>query len=338
MDAARNHLCSHPVAVSVRRAVSSFLDATVVGGYSRIGWEVRSRLSSFGRPEDMDLRGRTIVVTGPTSGLGRETARMLASAGADLVLVGRDRGRTQDASDECAALGDGNVRTVLADMADLGSVASAVQEMRAYGARIDCVVHNAGALLKERTESPQGHEMTLAAHVLGPHLMTRMLVDDLAANQGRVVTVSSGGMYAAALPSSPARADKANDLRGWDGTRQYALAKRMQVTLNEMWAAERPDVWFAAMHPGWADTPGVKSSLPGFRAVTAPLLRTARQGADTIAWLAGIAEPGGRSGRFWCDREERSIHRLPSTRTSDTPENRAQLWQWCNECTNPFVS
>lgn len=321
----------------MRRAVSSFLDATVVGGYSRIGWEVRSRLSSFARPEDMDLRGRRIVVTGPTSGLGRETARMLATAGADLVLVGRDRARTQAESDECDAIGSGSVETVVADMGDLVSVSDAARAISTDGARLDCVVHNAGALLKERTESPQGHEMTLAAHVLGPHLMTRMLAPTLAAHNGRVVTVSSGGMYAAALPSSPARADRSSDLRGFDGTRQYALAKRIQVTLNEMWAAEEPGVWFAAMHPGWADTPGVKSSLPGFRAVTAPLLRTARQGADTIAWLAGVDAAAGPSGSFWCDREVRPIHRLPSSRRSDTPGNRAQLWQWCNECTDPFA-
>ena len=320
----------------MKRAISSILDATVVGGYSRIGWEVRSRLSSYGRPEDMDLRGRCIVVTGPTSGLGRETARMLAVAGADLVLVGRDAARTSAVADEFSALGPGSVQMVVADMADLPAVSRAANVILSTGQRLDCVVHNAGALLKERSETAQGHETTLAAHVLGPHLMTRMLVDMLAASNGRVVTVASGGMYAERLPSSPARADRSNDLRGFDGTRQYALAKRMQVTLNEMWAKERTDVWFSAMHPGWADTPGVRTSLPGFRAVTAPLLRTARQGADTIAWLAGADDPGP-SGGFWCDREVRTVHRLPSTRASDTPENRALLWQWCNECTEQFV-
>lgn len=322
----------------MREAVSSFLDATVVGGYSRIGWEVRSRLSSFGRPEDLDLVGRRIVVTGPTSGLGRQTARMLAAAGADLVLVGRDTVRTEDVAGELAGLGAGRMTPVIADMADLASVSRASRAILDTDARVDCIVHNAGALLRERTETAQGHETTVAAHVLGPHLMTRVLLDRLAASGGRVVTVSSGGMYSAALPSSPSLVDGSNDLRGFDGTRQYAVAKRMQVTLNEMWAREAPDVWFASMHPGWADTPGVRTSLPGFRRVTGPLLRTERQGADTIAWLAGFDNTGAESGGFWCDRETRTIHRLPSTRRSDTPANRAGLWRWCTESTDGFVA
>ena len=321
----------------MKRSLSNLLDATVVGGFSRIGYELRSRAEGFAPPETMDLRGRRIVVTGPTSGLGRETANMLAVAGADLVLVGRDRERTSSAAAEIDHLGPGIVQTVIADMADLAAVATAALSIGAGGNRVDALVHNAGALDKQRTESPQGHENTLAAHVLGPFLMTSLLVDNLAASHGRVVTVSSGGMYTAPLPRNPQKVDHADGPREWNGTRQYAIAKRMQVTLNEMWAVRRADILFAAMHPGWADTPGVRPSLPAFRFVTSPLLRTARQGADTIAWLAGTSETGLASGRFWCDREERSIHRIGRTRASDTPESRDVLWQWCTDQTAAFA-
>ncbi|MGA1361556.1 MAG: SDR family NAD(P)-dependent oxidoreductase [Ilumatobacteraceae bacterium] len=320
----------------MKRTLSNVLDATVVGGFSRVGYEVRSRALSFARPEDLDLRGRRIVVTGPTSGLGRETARMLATAGADLVLVGRDRDRTDGAAREVEALGAGSVETVLADMGDLEAVASASRVISA-GGRVDALVHNAGALLKQREVSPQGFEATVASHVLGPFLMTRLLVGALSSSGGRVVTVSSGGMYAVPLPRVAGARTLEMGGHNWDGTRQYAIAKRAQVTLNEMWAVEQPAVWFAAMHPGWADTPGVKSSLPLFRVVTKPLLRTARQGADTIAWLAGTDEPGAGSGAFWCDREVRPIHRLGGTRASDTPDRRRDLWRWCTECTDSFV-
>ena len=83
------------------------------------------------------------------------------------------------------------------------------------------------------------------------------------------------------------------------------------------------------MHPGWADTPGVRESLPTFRKVVGPLLRTPLQGADTLVWLA--ADDGvqlASSGGFWLDRAVRSIHKLPNTRRSDTPERRAELWAW----------
>ena len=337
MDRARNHLWRDRVDHAVKRTLSNVLDATVVGGFSRVGYEFRSRASSFDRPEELDLRGRRIVVTGPTSGLGRETARMLATAGADLVLAGRDRPRTEAAAREVDALGVGSVETVLADMGDLDAVASASRTIAGSG-RLDALVHNAGALLKQREVSPQGFEVTVASHVLGPFLMTRLLVDALTESSGRVVTVSSGGMYAVPLPRVAGARTLEMGEHNWDGTKQYAIAKRAQVTLNEMWAVERSGVWFAAMHPGWADTPGVKSSLPFFRVVTKPLLRTARQGADTIAWLAGVDEPGAGSGAFWCDREVRSIHKTGGTRASDTPDRRRDLWRWCTACTDPFVA
>jgi hypothetical protein len=102
-----------------------------------------------------------------------------------------------------------------------------------------------------------------------------------------------------------------------------------------MWAERvaRQDVVFHAMHPGWADTPGVTTSLPGFARVMGPLLRSPEQGADTMVWLAGAEEPLASSGEFWLDRDVRPIHRLPSTRRSDTPERRAELWARCVEAT-----
>jgi len=308
----------------VSNIVSDVLDTTVVGGFSRIGYEWRSRSRGFAAPESFDLRGRRIAVTGPTSGLGLETVRMLAPTGADLVLVGRDPARTQAVADQLAASSTGSVHVVTADMSDLGAVASAVPLM----GNVDVLVHNAGALLPQRELSPQGIEMTVAVHVIGPHLMTRLLLPSLSRAGGRVVTVASGGMYAADLPRVAGdRTLEMNEMH-WNGTRQYAIAKRAQVTLNEMWAAAEPAVHFAAMHPGWADTPGVRSSIPLFGRLTSPILRTAAEGADTVGWL--VASPDvGRSGRFWCDREAVSVHRLPSTKRSDTPAARAALWDWC---------
>jgi NAD(P)-dependent dehydrogenase (short-subunit alcohol dehydrogenase family) len=141
--------------------------------------------------------------------------------------------------------------------------------------------------------------------------------------------MSSGGMYASSL--------RVSDLQMGDdykGSEQYARAKRAQVTLNEMWAQRVPavDVVFHAMHPGWADTPGVRESLPTFRKIVGPLLRTPAQGVDTLVWLAADdGEPRTTSGRFWLDRHQRSIHKLPSTRKSDTPERRRELWDWVSD-------
>jgi hypothetical protein len=83
------------------------------------------------------------------------------------------------------------------------------------------------------------------------------------------------------------------------------------------------------MHPGWALTPGVERSLPTFRKVMSPLLRSPDQGADTLVWLAADdGAPTERTGGFWLDRRVRSLHRSRRTRNADTPQERARLWEW----------
>lgn len=317
--------------------VDKALDTAVVPGFSRIGYAVRSRLGHWQQVDSMDMRGRTVVITGPTSGLGAETARLLAPTGARLVLVARNREKCDAVAAELRSSAPScDPVVVCAEMGDLKSVADASREIAARFPRIDVLVHNAGALLQERGESAQGIEQTVASHVVGPFLMTTILRDALRAANGRVVTVASGGMYAAALPQL--HRGESLEMASYNGTRQYAIAKRAQVTLNRTWAAEEPNIEFVAMHPGWADTPGVQDSIPLFRLATRPILRTARQGADTIAWLAAVRPLPGPSGTFWCDRAVRDVHKSPSTRGSDNEDASAALWRWCIERTAPFVS
>ena len=138
-------------------------------------------------------------------------------------------------------------------------------------------------------------EVTAQVHVVAPFLLTTALLPMLQATpDARVITVSSGGMYTQRLdvdalgtPSMP-----------FDGVRAYANAKRAQVVLNERWSKHlgASGVVFHAMHPGWADTPGVRESLPRFHALMGPLLRTPCQGADTIVWLAGDPRASRRTG------------------------------------------
>lgn len=307
--------------------VDSALDAMIVPGFSRVGYAVRSR--RWQAPRTRDMSGKTVVVTGPTSGLGLATVEELLPTGARLVLVGRSRDKLSELEEVLAAQRPGaDVVSVVADMGDLGQVSAASERIVSLDGSIDVLVHNAGALLARHRTTADGHEMTMAVHVYGPHLLTTRLLPRLAASRGRVITVASGGMYAADLPRldeghSPEMAEAF-----YDGTRQYAIAKRVQVTLNEMWAVRHPEVTFAAMHPGWADTPGVQEALPTFRRVTRPLLRSAAQGADTIAWLAAEPDVPGPNGSFWSDRAIRAIHRLPRTRKSDTASRREALWRW----------
>jgi NAD(P)-dependent dehydrogenase (short-subunit alcohol dehydrogenase family) len=137
-----------------------------------------------------------------------------------------------------------------------------------------------------------------------------------------VIAVTSGGMYTQALDL-----DDLESRQGpYSGARAYARAKRAQVALMREWARRMrgEGIAFVAMHPGWADTPGLRETLPGFHRVMRPLLRTPAEGADTIAWLAADPDPVSLTGRLYLDRRARPFDRLPATRLSSG--DRLRLW------------
>ena len=323
----------------MKSRISDVLDAAIAPGFSRIGYVVRSRLNNWEPINTFDCSNKVFVITGPTAGLGRSTAFQLAATGADLILVARNETKLGElVADLREKFPKCRTHAVIADISELRSVARAAQQILTLTTHIDALIHNAGALLPQREVTTEGHEVTVAAHVLGPHLMTTMLINVLRASHGRVITVSSGGMYAASLPAPRGDFTLEMPVASYEGTKQYAIAKRAQVTLNEMWAQREPEIVFAAMHPGWADTPGVQSSLPSFRRVTQPILRSAQQGADTISWLTAVPTFRGESGQFWSDREVRSIHKTPSSKRADTAESRAALWNWCDAAIAPYLT
>jgi NAD(P)-dependent dehydrogenase (short-subunit alcohol dehydrogenase family) len=315
------------------------LEVPVVPSFTRIGFSARRALFHWKQLDDYDLRGRVVAVTGATSGLGRAAADQLARDGATVIVIGRNPAKTASTVAELrSTTGNDRISAVIADLGAHDSLRRAAAEVLGAYDRLDVLIHNAGSLSHERRTTPGGTELTVASQVVGPFLLTCLLLDRLAAPKpghpesghsepGRVITVSSGGMYSA--PSTVVGLEM--DATSYNGTKQYALAKRAQVTLNELWAVHVADrsVVFQCMHPGWADTPGVAEALPTFRRVVGPLLRDPREGADTIVWLAADdGEPLSTSGRFWLDRRVRRIHRLRSTARSDTPEVRRQLWDW----------
>ncbi|HXJ64549.1 MAG TPA: SDR family NAD(P)-dependent oxidoreductase [Actinomycetota bacterium] len=307
--------------------VDRFIESTVVLSFSRVGYATRSRLFDWSPPESFPMDGRVVLVTGGTSGLGLETATILARAGASIRILGRDAARAERAVRVIAsAAGRSDVEAYPADLSDLDSVRSVTGRILAREARLDVLIHNAGALMARRRTSAQGFEWSFAAMVLGPFALTEGLLPLLRRGDGgRVILVSSGGMYTQALHLDDLQMER----EPYRGSVAYARAKRAQVTLAEAWAERLvpSGVTVHAMHPGWAETPGLAEGLPRFRRVVRPLLRTARQGADTIAWLAASPEPLETSGRFWLDRRPRSTVRVP--RTGASSAERERLFEAC---------
>lgn len=308
------------------RAVDTVLDRSLVLGYTTIGLAVRKALPGWpADPAPGVLDGRHVLVTGASSGLGIATAAGLADLGATVHLLVRDEAKGERAAGQIRAAQPGaRLRLWRCDVGDLDDVRRFADDFATEVTELHAVVHNAGVMPSSRTESAQGHELSMAVHVLGPVVMTEALRGTL--RGGRVVLVSSGGMYAQAL-----RADDPGYVTGdYSPTTAYARSKRMQVELApllaERWASDHITV--AVMHPGWADTPGVQESLPTFQKLTRPVLRDDAQGADTSVWLAAV-EPAPPTGRFWHDRVERPTSLLPTTRPS--PDALARAWSWLED-------
>jgi NAD(P)-dependent dehydrogenase (short-subunit alcohol dehydrogenase family) len=307
-----------------RQIVDAALEVTVVGSFTRIGPAIRRRLFRWREPPPSCLVGKTALVTGPTSGLGLATARGLAAVGARVVLVGRNGERLARLRDELTRLaGEDRFPMVVADMASLASVRRAVEQVRATENRLDLLVDNAGAIYPEWTLSADGIEATLALLVVGPFaLMGGLLPLMRASGDARVIAVASGGMYTQAVDLD----DLQSRNGAYSGALAYARAKRIQVALVREWARRLAGGGIAvnAMHPGWADTPGLASSLPGFHRLMRPLLRTPQEGIDTILWLATTQEQALPTGKLYLDRAVRPFDRVPGTRLAAA--DRRALW------------
>ncbi len=312
---------------AVGRGLSKLVDPGVVLSFDRTGFRIHS-LTFAPDDLDVDLSDKRCLVTGANSGIGFESALALADLGAEVVLLCRSLERGEAAAERIREqTGNRRVTVEALDVSDLSAVREVADHL--VERPVDVLIHNAGCLPDARQESPDGLELTLATHVAGPFLLTRRLQPALeAAGSARVVWVSSGGMYTRGL-----RLDDPNWLaRDYDGVIAYAETKRMQVVLAELWSGRLAGTGIRvnAMHPGWADTPAVRSSIPTFYRVTRQILRTPAEGADTVVWLA--ASPSARdTGRFYFDRKPRSTHWLPWTR--ETEDQRRELWALCEKWT-----
>jgi dehydrogenase/reductase SDR family member 12 len=302
--------------------VDAALEASVIGGFSRLGPDLRGRIEHWSEPPS--LEGRVCLVTGASGGLGLAASTEMARLGGSLRLLVRDAAKGEEARRRIAAeTGNEDVRCELVDMSLRRSVRACAERLLAGDEPVHVLVHNAGVLPSERRETAEGLELTFATNVVGPHLLTRLLRERLVESAAaRVIFVSSGGMYTQGLHVD----DLQSRSGSFDGRVAYSRSKRAEVVLAERWAQELAGtrVVVHSMHPGWANTPGITSSLPGFQRVMRPLLRTPEQGADTIVWLAAAPEPAQTTGRFWCDRRVRATHRLGRTRESAVDRDR--LW------------
>ncbi|TVT19821.1 SDR family NAD(P)-dependent oxidoreductase [Amycolatopsis rhizosphaerae] len=251
--------------------------------------------------------GRTAVVTGANTGLGFETARMLAERGATVVLACRDAAKAAAAAQRIRALAPrGRVTTLALDLASQASVHRAAERLRAEHERIDLLVNNAGGMRSAPQVTEDGFECTLATNHLGPFAFTGLVLDRLLAAPGsRVVTVSSIGHLAGRIRFDDPHFT--SGYRRWPAYFQSKLANLMfTFELDRRLAAAGAPTVALAAHPGNARTEFGRDMNRLLRALllgrrTRPLTSWFIQDPEigALATVRAAADPAARGGDYY---------------------------------------
>jgi len=269
------------------------------------------------------MRGRRVVVTGATTGIGKETARGLAKMGADVVIVGRDPKKIDETVRE---IGGTSVRC---DFASLGSVRQAARELLERFPEIHVLVNNAGAVHMERAVTVDGHERTFQVNHLGPYLLTRSVLPSIlraarSERHARIVNVASMMHASATIDWDDLHSAKST----YVGLRTYGVTKLMNVMFTNALARRliEPNVDVTSLHPGVIAS-GFGSNNKGWMGfgvrVVAPFLTTPEKGARTSIHLASAPDVEGVTGKYFDERSRE----IPSSALSRDENAQEKLWQ-----------
>ncbi len=271
------------------------------------------------------LRGKTCLITGATSGIGRSSALGLAARGARLFLLCRNPERAAALQSEIAErTGNREVEIVLADLASQAEIRRAAAHFLATGSKLDVLLNNAGVVQLERSLTVDGIETTFAVNQLAPFLLTNLLLERIVASApARIVNVSSD----AHKFGGPLDFDDLGAARRYSGAGVYARSKLANLYFTRELARrlQGTGVTVNAAHPGAVRTElGQNNDAPILMWLTnlaRPFFRTPERGAETSIWLCSAPELAGVTGRYFVDCRERQPHR----RARDDDASR-RLW------------
>ena len=269
---------------------------------------------------------RTVLVTGATSGIGREAARQLARLGAHVVLGVRDPERGEEVLREIGSAG-GSAEVLPIDLASFESVRRAASRFAGTHASLDVLVNNAGVAVRRRELTADGHERTWQTNFLGGYLLTRLLLPSLSrGTRPRVVNVSSD--------AHPTGRIDWNDLElehGYGGYRAYANTKLAQILFTRELARREPWLSVTALHPGaiatriWREVPLIplRMMILSVLWIIGGRIHNAARGADPVVRLAWDPALDGVTGRYF----KRFRETAPSKAARDDA-TAARLWDY----------
>jgi NAD(P)-dependent dehydrogenase (short-subunit alcohol dehydrogenase family) len=240
------------------------------------------------------MSGKTVLVTGATSGIGLETARSLSKMGARILVGARDAARGQAVVEELRR-GGGVAELVIVDQTSFASVREAAARVAAAHSSLDVLVNNAGTAIRRRRVTKDGHEATWQTNFLGGYLLTRLLLPQLKkAPAPRVVNVASEGHRTGRIDWSNLELE-----RGYGGFQAYANTKLAQILFTRELARREPVIRVNAMHPGaiatgiWRDVPQPLRWLIGL------ILPSPSKGAGPVVRLASAPDVADVTGQYF---------------------------------------
>jgi NAD(P)-dependent dehydrogenase (short-subunit alcohol dehydrogenase family) len=255
---------------------------------------------------------RVAVVTGASSGIGKETAKALAARGWRVIAVGRDPARIAAAEQEIrAASSTGKVNMIRADLALMADAARAARDISALTDRIDVLVNNAGGMAKRKVITSEGFEENFAGNHLGPFLLTNRLLPLLRraaadAPQGSVRIINTSSDASEMIPGIPWGDLQMPDR--YQAGAAYCYSKLANVLFARGLAKRLADdgIVAHAVHPGTVDSNFITHADEQTQArIRTFEAQTPTQGADTLIWLATAQEPGNSSGGYFFQRKPR---------------------------------
>ncbi|MBI3792278.1 MAG: SDR family NAD(P)-dependent oxidoreductase [Gemmatimonadetes bacterium] len=269
----------------------------------------------------------TIVLTGATSGIGRQAALSLSAAGHRLLVVGRNDTLLEALVRDCTARGGPAPEPFRADLSLMREVRRVAAELSAAAPAIDVLVNNAGAIFDTRRETAEGLEMTFALNHVAYWLLTRLLLGNLAAApEGRVVSTASAAHARGHLDFADLQSTRRYTGWGVYGTSKLANILFTRELARRLSADPRtPHVTASCLHPGFVATRfGDDNGLLMSASIRAAKVATAlseEKGADTLIWLATASDPASRHGGFFEKRR-------PGTLTAEARDDEAARRLW----------
>uniref|UniRef100_A0A8C7Y8D1 Dehydrogenase/reductase 12-like a n=1 Tax=Oryzias sinensis TaxID=183150 RepID=A0A8C7Y8D1_9TELE len=283
---------------------------------------------------DVSVAGRSFMITGANSGIGKAAAMAIAKKGGTVHMVCRNKDKAEEArADIVKESGNKEVYVHILDLSETRKVWEFAEAFKKKYKALNVLINNAGSIMSQRDVNAEGLEKSFAVNVLGIYILTKSLVPLLEKSPDpRVISVTSGGMFVQKLRIGNLQSERGR----YDGTMVYAQHKRQQVVMTEQFAKTHTNIHFSVMHPGWVDTPAVANAMPDFHRSMKESLRSPDQGADTVVWLAisevAITNP---SGRFYQDRRVVSTH-LPLAWTHSSPLEEQKFMSLLEELAKKF--